>query len=217
MPIIWGNQVGLRLFGEPISDVEAARVYRWSRDVELLRLSGGEPTELTLEEFREQLRGDHQDLFDHRRAFFILMRPFDGVYPENSRRAQGELIGRIGCFAIDWTRRDGELGIVIGEPAFWGKGYGRAAVTLLLRHLFETTLLDRIYLFTYPENMRAQRCFAACGFRSLGSARRFSIERGEHDGVEMEITRQEFLELWNTRAQSASPAVEKCSGESSLR
>ena len=209
MPIIWENHVGLRSFEEPISDEEAARVYRWSRDAELLRLSGGEPTELTLEEFREQLRGDHQDLFDHRRMFFILARPFDS--------AQGELIGRVGCFAIDWTRRDGELGIVIGEPTFWGKGYGRAAVTLLLRHLFETTLLERIYLFTYPENMRAQRCFATCGFRSLGSARRFSIERGEHDGVEMEITRQEFLELWNTRAPAASPSVEKCPGESSLR
>ncbi len=204
MPIIWGNHVGLRPFGEPISDEEAARVYRWSRDAELLRLSGGEPTELTQEEFREQLRGDHQDLFDHRRAFFILTHAH-------------ELIGRIGCFAIDWTRRDGELGIVIGEPAFWGKGIGRAAVTLLLRHLFETTLLDRIYLFTYPENIRAQSCFAACGFRSLGTTRRFSVERGEHDGVEMEITRQEFLERWNTRVQTASPAVEKCPGESSLR
>lgn len=204
MATVWGNQVGLRPFEEPISDEEAARVYRWSRDEELLRLSGGEPTELTLAEFREQLRGDHQDLFDHRRMFFILMRPH-------------ELIGRIGCFAIDWTRRDGELGIVIGEPALWGKGYGRAAVTLLLRHLFEMTLLERIYLFTYPENMRAQRCFAACGFRSLGITRRFSVECGEHDGVEMEITRQEFLELWNTRAQAASPVVEKCPGELSLR
>jgi RimJ/RimL family protein N-acetyltransferase len=209
MATIWGNLVGLRPFEEPISDGEAVRVYRWSRDEELLRLSGGEPTDLTLEEFREQLRGDHQDLFDHRRMFFILTRPFDSV--------QGELIGRIGCFAIDWTRRDGELGIVIGEPSFWSRGYGRAAVTLLLRHLFETTLLDRIYLFTYPENMRAQRCFAACGFRSLGITRRFSVERGEHDGVEMEITRQEFLELCNTRAQTVSPTVEKCPGESSLR
>jgi RimJ/RimL family protein N-acetyltransferase len=204
MPIIWENHVGLRSFEEPISDEEAARVYRWSRDEELLRLSGGEPTELTLAEFCEQLRGDHQDLFDHRRMFFILTRAH-------------ELIGRIGCFAIDWTRRDGELGIVIGEPTFWGKSFGRAAVTLLLRHFFETTLLERIYLFTYPENMRAQRCFAACGFRSRGTARRFSIERGEHDGVEMEITRQEFLELWNTCAPAASPVVEKCPDESSLR
>ena len=196
MPIIWGDQVGLRPFEEPISDEESARLYRWCRDEELLRWSGGEPTELTLPEFREQLRGDHQDLFDHRRVFFVLTRTH-------------ELLGRIGCFAIDWTRREGELGIVIGEKALWGKGYGRAAVTLLLWHLFETTLLERIYLFTYPENIRAQRCFAACGFRSRGATRRFSIERGEHDGVEMEITRREFLERWNVRAPEMSSGMAK--------
>ncbi len=209
MPIIWGDPIGLRPFEEPISDAESARLYRWCRDEELLRWSGGEPTELTLPEFREQLRGDHQDLFDHRRVFFILSRPFDRVYPEHSRRTQGEFIGRIGCFAIDWTRREGELGIVIGEKALWGKGYGRAAVTLLLQHLFETTLLERIFLFTYPENIRAQRCFAACGFRWRGATRRFSIARGEHDGVEMEITRREFLERWNVRAPEMSSSMAK--------
>jgi RimJ/RimL family protein N-acetyltransferase len=46
-------------------------------------------------------------------------------------------------------------------------------------------------LYTFPENVRAQKCFAACGFRSLGVARRFSPDLGEFDGIEMEITRQE--------------------------
>jgi RimJ/RimL family protein N-acetyltransferase len=40
--------------------------------------------------------------------------------------------------------------------------------------------------------VRAQRCFAACGFRDIGNARRFSPDIGEFDGIEMEITRREF-------------------------
>ena len=204
MTIIWGDQIGLRPFEDPISDDEAACLYHWCRDEDLLRWSGGTPTDLALPEFCERLDRDRQDAFDHRMVFFILTRA-------------RTLIGRIGVFAIDWTRRDGELGIVIGETTEWEKGYGRAAITLLLQHLFEMTRLERVYLFTYPENVRAQRCFAACGFRPCATARRFSIERGEYDGIEMEITRGEFLERWNPRARTFPSIAQKCPNESSLR
>ncbi len=190
MSIIWGEQIGLRPFEDPISDAEAARVYAWSTDSELLRWSGGVPTELSFEEFRHRLRGDSAHLPNHRRAFFIVTRSANSAHPS-------ELIGRIGIFAIDWDTLQGELGIVIGEPAQWNKGYGRAAVTLLLQTVFEQTPLTRINLLTFPENVRAQRCFTACGFRTIGVMRRFSPDLGEYDGVEMEIMRAEFL----TRAQ----------------
>lgn len=179
MAIIWDDLIGLRPFEDPISDDEAARVYHWCCDENLLRWSGGAPPDLSLMEFRERLRNDQHDFLDQRRAFFILTR---------DQRA----IGRIGVFAIDWTRRDGELGIVIGEPTEWGKGYGARAVALLLRHLFETTPLERVYLFTYSENIRAQHCFASAGFRALGTTQRFLPELGERAGIEMEITRREF-------------------------
>lgn len=195
MPTIWSDTVGLRPFEDPVSDAEAERVYHWSRDDQVLRWSGGVPTELTLEDFREHLRGERWHAPNNRRAFFIITRLFDGIHLEPSRWARGgELIGRIGVFAIDHEHRDGELGIVIGEPDYWGKHYGRDAIKTMLRHLFTTTSLDRIYLFTFADNLRAQHCFAACGFHSLGAARRFSPEVGEYDGIEMEITRREFLE-----------------------
>jgi [ribosomal protein S5]-alanine N-acetyltransferase len=181
MFVAWGEKIGLRRFEEPMTDAEVARVYRWSRDNELLRWSGGTPTELTFAEFRDRLRGDRTFIPNNRRAFFIFTR-------------SGELIGRVGCFAIDWDRKEGELGVVIGESAFWSKGYGRDAITTVLAYLFETTLLDRINLYTFTDNLRAQHCFAACGFRAIGTARRFSPDIGEFDGVEMEITRREFQE-----------------------
>ena len=180
MAIIWSDKIGLRPFEDALTDEEIARVYRWSSDENILRWSGGAPTDLTLEEFSERLLGEHAYVPSNRRAFFI-------VTPS------GELIGRIGCFAIDWAKKEGELGIVIGESAVWGQGLGRDAITTLLRHLFATTPLERINLFTFPENLRAQRCFAACGFRAIAKARRFSPDIGEFDGIEMEITRREFL------------------------
>jgi RimJ/RimL family protein N-acetyltransferase len=191
--MLWGDAIGLRAFEDPATDAEIERVYRWSRDERILRWSGGSPTELTLQEFCERLRGEQRNPSDHRRAFFIVTRPLN--------LQASELIGRIGCFGIDWDKREGELGIVIGEPARWGRGYGRAAVALLLRHLFQATVLERVNLFTYAENLRAQRCFAACGFRAISTARRFSPDIGAYDGVEMEITRREFL------GQHGAPSV----------
>ena len=187
MVVAWGDKVGLRRFEDTLTDEEVRRVYRWSRDQAVLRWSGGVPTELSLEEFRERLRGDRSSNPNSRRAYFIVTR-------------SGDLIGRVGCFAIDWDHKEAELGIVIGEQAYWGKGYGRDAVKTLVRHIFETTSLERMNLFTYTDNERAQRCFAASGFRAVGTARRFSPDVGEFDGLEMEITRREFL-----GPRSASP------------
>ncbi len=179
MTMILGEQIALRPFEDALTDEEVARVHRWSSDENILRWSGGTPTDLTVQEFRDRLLSERGNQPANRRVFFVVTR-------------EGELIGRIGCFAIDWDKQEGEIGIVIGESGAWGQGYGRDATTTLLRYLFDTTTLERINLFTFPENLRALRCFAACGLRVVGNARRFSPDIGEFDGIEMEITRREF-------------------------
>jgi len=40
----------------------------------------------------------------------------------------GVHIGNVGLHAIDWKNRNAELGIVIGEQAYWGQGYGTDAI-----------------------------------------------------------------------------------------
>lgn len=185
MTITWGNQIGLRPFVDPVTDAEIERIYRWSNDAQVLQWSGGVPTELTLKEFANRLRNDQRNPSGFRLAYFIVLR-------------SGDIIGRVGCFAIDWDKRTGELGIAIGEPIQWGRGYGRQAIDLMLRDIFQTTSLEKISLFTFPENIRAQKCFAACGFRQIATARRFSPDIGEFDGVEMEITRREWLAAYHS-------------------
>ena len=94
MTIIWGNAIGLRPFEDNLTDDEIARVYQWSRDENVLRWSGGTPTDLTFNEFRERLLNDRGHMPSNRRAFFIITR-------------DSEIIGRIGCFAIDWKKKEG--------------------------------------------------------------------------------------------------------------
>lgn len=161
-----------------------ARLYEWSRDPELLRWSGGTPTVLSFAEFRDHVRGERLFGPTNRRMFLLFAR--DTL----------EFIGRIGVFAIDWNRRDGELGIVIGERAYQNRGYGRDATRTLLHHLFTVSSLDVIYLYTFANNVRARRSFAAVGFRATEQGPRFTPEVGEFEGVKMEITRREFLEQY---------------------
>ncbi|MFC4636930.1 GNAT family N-acetyltransferase [Deinococcus hohokamensis] len=82
------------------------------------------------------------------------------------------------------------LGVMIGRSALWGQGYGREAVSALLSWAFtrREQPLQRVRLTTFGHNRRAQRAFAACGFREVG--RREGPDRTD---VNMEITRGEWL------------------------
>lgn len=179
--IIWGDKVGLRRFEDRLSEAEMRRLYEWSRDPEVLQWSGGSALEIPYEEFREHVEGEQRYGPSNRRAFLIL------------RRENLELIGRLGLFAIDWTKRQGELGIIIGEKRYWNQGYGRDAITTLLQHIFRTTSLTRVYLFTFDSNLRAQHAFAAAGFRVVSRVQRVLPDIGQFEGLEMEIVRTDFL------------------------
>lgn len=181
MPLIYGEKTFLRRFEDRMSDAEIARLYQWSRDLDLLQQSGGTPTELSEPEFRDHVRGERLYGPTNRRMFLMFAR--DTL----------ELIGRMGIFAIDWNRRDAEMGIVIGVREFRNHGYGRDAVRTLLQHLFTTSSLNTIYLYTFADNLRARRAFLAVGFRITEQGPRFTPDVGEFDAVRMEITRQEFL------------------------
>lgn len=180
--IIWGEKSGLRRLEDRLNEAELQRMYEWANDEELLRWSGGSRYKLGFEEFRQNFESEQRWGPINRRSFLIL------------RRDTRELIGRVGLFSIDWDRKQGELGIIIGEKRLWGQGYGRDAIVTFLRHIFRTSSINRVFLFTFDDNTRAQHSFAACGFRVVRATRRFLPEQGEFDGYEMEITRGEFLD-----------------------
>ncbi len=77
---------------------------------------------------------------------------------------EGKHIGNCVYYGINEDEGEAELGIMIGNSGYWDKGYGTAAVAILLSHIFRQTSLRRIYLKTLDWNGRAQKCFKKCGF-----------------------------------------------------
>ncbi len=172
-PTLHGAGVTLRPYSAGFSDDDLATLYGWARDDEVLALAGGMPLSLD---------------FDHFKALFVAQLP-----RHNSRHEQlfvildgeGVLVGRAGLYRIEPGLARAELGIVIGERDRWAQGLGRAAVRTLVRYGAEGLGLQRIVLYTYPTNVRAQRAFTSAGFRAVRTVRRFSLEMGGHDVLEM--------------------------------
>jgi len=110
--------------------------------------------------------------------------------------ADGKLIGQCGLFGFDEFRGVAhvcELGIAIGDLEYWGRGYGRSAIGLLLDYAFRYWNLQRVWLKTNSANERAIRSYKACGFIEEGRLRRHEWNNGKYvDTVCLGILRSEW-------------------------
>jgi diamine N-acetyltransferase len=89
-----------------------------------------------------------------------------------------------------------ELGIVLFDPADRGKGYGREAIRLLVRHLFEDRDAGRVQGGTALENRAMRRVFEQLGFTEEGVMRAFMpTPSGRDDYVLYAITREDWTKL----------------------
>jgi RimJ/RimL family protein N-acetyltransferase len=125
---------------------------------------------------------------------------FDRKASEGSREkidfvieADGACIGACGLFNIDVAARHCELGITIGERDYWGRGYGREAVRLMLDYAFRVRNLRRVWLEVHATNERAIRAYKVCGFVEEGRMRGHVWLAGHYmDNVIMGVMREEW-------------------------
>jgi len=170
---IGGNKVRLR--EKKLSDVR--NDYRWQTDPELAKLDAA-PVLITsfslyLLDYATALHQSHANRF-----------------PLAIETLDGQHIGNCTCYDIDEKKREAQLGIIIGNRDYWDKGFGADAVSTIVDHVFRTTQIRRIYLKTLDWNLRAQKCFAKCGFASFGHLRRNS-----YDFTLMELKREQWKNL----------------------
>ena len=149
--------------------------YDWRVDEELSALDATVPIRLSFEEFHRFFREEVEHSSPWSRRFS--MDTLDGRH-----------IGNCMYYDIDLVKKQTELGIMVGDKAYWSQGYGHDAVTTLADHVFTETPIELIYLHTLEWNHRARRSFSKSGFREVGP-----IRRGRYDFIRMELTRAEWL------------------------
>jgi RimJ/RimL family protein N-acetyltransferase len=112
---------------------------------------------------------------------------------------QGQYIGGIDLQAINWLDRHAGIGIVIGDKAFRGRGYGTDAMRLIMRMGFEKMNLHRLWLRVYDFNAAGIRCYEKCGFKREGILRHDRFIDGKyHDTIVMAILEDEYREVAKT-------------------
>ncbi len=176
-----GHKVTLRR--KRLSD--ARNDYKWQTDPELTRLDAMPQLTASFARYLLDYTVTLRNPASTRRVYAIEVE-------------DGRHIGNCVYYNIDNVRGDAELGIMIGEREYWGKGFGADAVSALLELIFRETALRRIYLKTLQWNKRAQKCFRKCGFTPCGS-----IKRNGHDFMLMELYREKW-EGRQSRAEAGS-------------
>jgi RimJ/RimL family protein N-acetyltransferase len=98
-------------------------------------------------------------------AAALVAGPGDGLLCGIAARDGGRLLGLCGLHAPSAAGRQAELGIFIGEPSEWGKGYGTEATRLLVGLGFRVLGLERIRLDVHEDHAAAIRAYERAGFR----------------------------------------------------
>lgn len=89
-----------------------------------------------------------------------------------------------------------ELGVLIGEPDFRGRGYGSEAVRLMVDYAFTAYNLRNVQLDTNSFNHRALRAYQKVGFKEIGRRRQATRYGGKlFDIVYMDCLADEFYRL----------------------
>lgn len=169
-----GNKVILR----PMQQEDIPRQHAFNQDLELYGLDCADPRIAPLESAQ---------------AFYEARTKFDANLAPFAIEADGAYIGYCTLMGLQNRHGNVELGITIGDRAFWGRGYGREVIRMLLEYAFHYLGARRVALTTHAKNERALRCYRACGFVEDGRPRQAVWIEGEYtDLVDMSILRAEW-------------------------
>jgi RimJ/RimL family protein N-acetyltransferase len=177
-PIFTGQLVRLVPF-----DVEEdiKLLEQWDSDSEYQRfLSAGPamryPIKLSREYFEKEIASMH---------FFIIQKLEDD-----------QKIGSISLAGFNWQVGSAWVGIGIGLRDCWGKGFGTAAMRIILRYGFTGLNLNRIQLDVFSFNQRGIASYEKAGFKHEGRLRGNLSKAGvRYDEIFMGILRREWEQM----------------------
>ena len=110
------------------------------------------------------------------------------------RRSDARPVGNIALMELDSLDGSAGLGIMIGDPADTGHGYGGDAIRALLRFGFGQLRLERVWLDVFDTNERARRLYERLGFVTEGILRHAHWRDDRWvDVYRMSILRDEFV------------------------
>ncbi len=115
-------------------------------------------------------------------------------------RPEGNLIGSVTLFHLDFTHRRAEIGYALGR-AYWGNGYMQETLKAVLNHAFTALNLHRIEADVDPRNVASMRTLERLGFQREGYLReRWQVNGEIQDALFYGLLRPD----WEARTRGSS-------------
>ena len=103
-------------------------------------------------------------------------------------------VGLLGLMDIDQLNKCCEIGILIGEKNYSGKGYAQDAMKAVLDFLFTQMNFNCVYLYVFETNTRAIEFFRKLGFKKDGVLRECVFKQGRYiSKFVMSILKKDYL------------------------
>jgi len=110
---------------------------------------------------------------------------------------KGLYIGNIGIHQIDYLNGTAEIGIMIGDKKYWGKGFGFDAEMILLNYGFNTLNLRKIMHRAELRNEKSVGLAKKCGGVKEGLMKKHIFKAGQYrDMILLAIFKPRFQKIW---------------------
>ncbi|MFP4227794.1 MAG: GNAT family N-acetyltransferase [Salinivenus sp.] len=143
--------------------------FRWNNDPELNRLDSEMPYE---EESFGKFKERFEQICEHTSPAH---RDFE-IHDDE----RDTLIGIAYVARIDAHHRHARIGVTIGDREYWGEGYGRESMHLLLHYCFDMLDLHRVSAATFEYNTAWRDLVEGMGFTKEGTARDYLYRDGRY-------------------------------------
>jgi RimJ/RimL family protein N-acetyltransferase len=105
---------------------------------------------------------------------------------------EGNTVGGINTFSCN--KRVGTFKYGLGfEKKYWGKGYAKEVIEIVLRYYFRELRYQKVNAFVYSFNERSIKLHQSMGFKEEGRLRKMVYTNGEfYDEIYFGMTSEEF-------------------------
>lgn len=109
-------------------------------------------------------------------------------------KSNNQHIGNIKLDFHDSISNVSELGVLIGNKNYWGKGIAKEACDLVLDYGFNVLKLRKIFLAVFENNVAAIKLYKSIGFKLEGKLKKhISINGSYYDKYFMGIFRNNYM------------------------
>ena len=163
VPFLAGERLYLREVRP--SDVNDA-YYRWMNNPETTQYLESRFFPNSTESLQEYVK----NFLSNKDSIFLAI-----VLKENHKH-----IGNIKMGPINWFHRLADIGVMLGEKDYWGRGYASEAISLVAEHAFKNLNLHKLTAGCYEPNQGSLKAFQKAGFEIEGKRKKHVFSNGEY-------------------------------------